>query len=525
MARTVQRMGETLGEKLTDRALWADLKKVYARAIDGDDNPELATTFYNSATRKIFSTVGVDAKIEFLDASPEPPEPEPGSLLRFGPRQRTSELLRELLEAYGLGVAYRSIDEDAERAARRLDHRLRTTLGTSRIDMLETVREPFFRGKGAYVVGRIRQGDTIVPLVLALRNTDTGVSVDAVLTRPNEVSILFSFTRTYFHVATDIPRELVGFLKSIMPLKPLAELYIALGFNKHGKTELFRGLRQHMARTPARFEIAAGEPGMVMLVFGLPGYDMVFKVIRDRFRYPKRTTRRQVMDRYRLVFRRDRVGRLVDAQEFEYLLFDRSRFSEALLEELLAEAGDTVSIDGNEVIIRHVYTERKVTPLNLYLRRATWDQARGAVLDYGNAIKELAAANIFPGDFLLKNFGVTRHGRVVFYDYDELCLLTDCRFRALPSARCHEDEMAEEPWFTVGENDIFPEEFRRFLGLPAALRERFIRHHSDLFDPEFWKEVQERHNTGEIPDFFPYPPGKRLHPSRTAGVDPSTAVV
>jgi isocitrate dehydrogenase kinase/phosphatase len=248
---------------------------------------------------------------------------------------------------------------------------------------------------------------------------------------------------------------------------------------------------------------------MVMLVFTLPSYDIVFKVIRDRFDRPKTSNRRQVMERYRLVFRRDRVGRLVDAQEFTRLRLPQARFDDALLEDLLANAAHTIHLDGDDVVIDHVYTERRMTPLNIFVRQAPPAAVQAAVIDYGRAIKELAAANIFPGDFLLKNFGVTRHGRVVFYDYDELCLVTDCRFRRMPPPRCPEEEMDPEPWFAVAENDIFPEEFRRFLGLPSELTELFQRHHGELFTVTFWRDLQDRHRRGELMDFFPYPRDER----------------
>jgi isocitrate dehydrogenase kinase/phosphatase len=249
---------------------------------------------------------------------------------------------------------------------------------------------------------------------------------------------------------------------------------------------------------------------MVMLVFTLPFYDVVFKIIRDRFAYPKNTTRQDVMDRYRLVFRRDRAGRLVDAQEFEHLRFRKDRFTEELLDELADEAAGSVQFGDTHLSIRHLYTERKVTPLNIYLRISGPRAARDAVIDYGHSIKDLAAANIFPGDFLLKNFGVTRHGRVVFYDYDELCLLTDCNFRRIPPPRTVDDELASEPWFSVADNDVFPEEFERFLGLSGELKEVFVRYHSDLFTAEFWQELQKRHLDGEIIDVFPYAQTKRL---------------
>jgi isocitrate dehydrogenase kinase/phosphatase len=237
----------------------------------------------------------------------------------------------------------------------------------------------------------------------------------------------------------------------------------------------------------------------------------VFKVIKDRFDYPKTATRRSVMRKYQLVFVRDRVGRLADAQEFEALEFSLERFLPELLEELARDAAGTVEVSGDRVLLKHLYTERRVTPLDLFLLRSeTPERLHDAVVDYGNAVKDLAAANIFPGDMLLKNFGVTRHGRVIFYDYDELCLLTDCKFRHIPPPRHPEDEMSAEPWFYVGENDIFPEEFTSFLEFPPEFRDVFMDVHADLLSVDFWRDMQARHEAGEVLDIFPYHESRRL---------------
>jgi isocitrate dehydrogenase kinase/phosphatase len=235
----------------------------------------------------------------------------------------------------------------------------------------------------------------------------------------------------------------------------------------------------------------------------------VFKIIKDVFPPPKATTRRQVMRKYDLVFRHDRAGRLVDAREFEHLAFDRARFAPEVLEELASEARESAQIGAERVVLRHLYTERRLRPLDLFLREAPEDQKRTAIVDYGESIRDLARSNIFPGDMLLKNFGVTRHGRVVFYDYDELAVLTDCRFREVPRARYDEEEMAGEPWFFVGENDVFPEEFLPFLGLDDAAREAFLSQHRDLLTVGFWTELQEQHRQGHVPEVFPYPRSKR----------------
>ncbi len=265
-----------------------------------------------------------------------------------------------------------------------------------------------------------------MPLAIALRNTERGIVVDAVVLTERDISVIFSFTRSYFHAAVRRVADVIQFLRSLMPYKPIAELYNALGHNKHGKTEAYRSLQRHLARTDERFGFAPGARGMVMVVFTLPSYDVVFKVIRDTFEQPKRTTRDRVRERYRLVFTHDRAGRLVDAQEFEHLVFARDRFSDDLLDELLHSASRSVHLEGDQVVIEHLYAERKVRPLDLYLSDADTAAAIRVALDYGQAIKDLAATNVFPGDLLFKNFGVTRHGRVIFYDYDELCLLSEC---------------------------------------------------------------------------------------------------
>ena len=293
-------------------------------------------------------------------------------------------------------------------------------------------------------------------------------------------------------------------------MKPIAELYTALGYNQHGKTALYRAFYRHLEHSTDRFERARGAKGMVMNVFTLPSFDVVFKVIKDRFAPPKRTTRSEVMARYKLVFDHDRVGRMVDAQEFENLSFPQDRFEQDLLDELLSEAADTVELDGDQVVIKHLYTERRLYPLDLFLREMSTAGAKQAVIEYGNAIRDLAAANIFPGDLFTKNFGVTRHSNVVFYDYDELTLLSDCRFRAVPQTDRYEDEMSSQPWFSVEPNDIFPEEFPTFMWFPADLWPVMRAHHGDLFEVDFWKRIQAQHDAGDIPDFFPYPDEARI---------------
>jgi len=505
-----------LGGAAHERPLWQRMKEEFERLAGGRPDFEIGASFFNSVTRRVFATVGVDARIEFLAADAPPPR-EAEALHRTFPREVTTEaLLGRVLRAYAFAAPYEDLARDARLAAIELDAHLRELADGQPLESVEMVKAVFFRGKGAYLVGRIRRGRFRTPLVLALAQGEAGVVLDAILFTEEDVSIVFSFTRSYFHVEVDRPRELVAFLRSVLPLKRVSELYTALGFNRHGKSELYREVVQHLEGTSESFVPARGDKGLVMTVFTLPGLDVVFKVIKDHFAPPKQTTRREVIDKYRHVFRHDRAGRLVDAQDYEHLAFPVRRFSPELLEELSATAGESVRVAADEVAIRHLYAERRVTPLNLFIREADEWTARQAVLDFGHALRDLAATNTFPGDLLLKNFGVTRHGRVIFYDYDELTRVTDCRFRDLPSGGGpgggEEDGGYDggEPSFYVGPDDVFPEEFLPFLGLPGRLREVFLQAHGELLTGRWWRGIQERLRSGEIVDIFPYREEQRL---------------
>jgi isocitrate dehydrogenase kinase/phosphatase len=509
-----------LGGRIGEVAAWSAMKEAYAHAVVGRDDFELAQTFFNSLSRRVFSHSGVDPAIDFTaDDFPLPYKGwEMASARMYAVRRVDAATVRRVLEDAGFGVPFADLEGDARRAAERVAAGIERAFGGAAIEALDVLRPVFVRNKGAYLVGRARRGGSLLPVVLAVLHQPEGLVVDAVLTTEDETSILFSFARWYFHAAAGSPRELIGFLASLLPRKRISELYVSLGYTKHGKTELYRDLMGHLARSMDRFEHAAGDVGMVMIVFTLRSFDYVFKIIRDRFAPPKTTTRDKVRERYQLVFEHDRAGRLIEAQEFESLSFDRWRFAPELLDELLTGAARNVELEGERVTLRHVYVERRVEPLNLFLRRAPRESALRAVHEYGQALRDLARTNIFPGDLLLKNFGVTRHGRVTFYDYDELCLVTECRFRDLPD---DEDGLSAEPGFYVGERDVFPEEFLSFLGLVGEQRAAFLADHAEILTSAFWRDLKRRHEAGEVIDVFPYPPGRSLG-ARATGTGPET---
>jgi isocitrate dehydrogenase kinase/phosphatase len=503
---------DILQDAIMERTVWAAMKSEHRSRTAPRADAELAETFFNSVTRRVFSTVGVDSAIEYVTApgAAQNPLEDPSIYQTYSARRIDAGLVRRMLLAFPWSIPYAQLDRDVRLVAELIEARARHSAAPEDAIEIDLLRSVFYRNKGAYLVGRIRAGEETIPLVLPLLHAERGIVVDAVLMSSDEASVVFGFSWTYFRVDTPRPRALVDFLQSIMPLKQIHELYTSIGYNKHGKTELYRGLMGHLEESDARFAFVEGDEGMVMAVFTLPSFNVIFKIIKDRFGAPKNTTRRAVMDKYQFVFVRDRVGRLADAQEFEHLEFPRRCFPDALLEYLVRVAGSTVRIEGDRVIVRHLYTERRVIPLNLFLNTADESSARDAVVDYGNAIKDLAAADIFTGDMLAKNFGVTRHGRVVCYDYDELCLLSDCRFRRLPQPTSEEEEFAAEPWFYVGEQDVFPEEFNAFLVPSGRVRDAFLEAHRDLLGIDFWQGAQRRLADGEVVDVFPYRREARL---------------
>ncbi|HET8624372.1 MAG TPA: bifunctional isocitrate dehydrogenase kinase/phosphatase, partial [Gemmatimonadales bacterium] len=439
-----QALHQCLGAGAGDRDLWTRARSIFAGLMEGRDDAELAETFYNSATRRVLGTVGADPEIECLEF------PASGPLDRTAPVAYDSwraegssrRALASALEACGWAAPYADLEGDAVRGAAVVDARLRELGWGGGPLTIDVLRAPFYRNKGAYLLGRVLGADEVIPLVLPLLHGPDGIVLDAVLLTVDEASIVFGFSWSYFFVDAPHPRGVVAFLRAIMPHKRVDEIYTSIGHNKHGKTELYRSLMRHLERPDARFAFAEGDEGMVMGVFTLPSFNAVFKIIKDVFGAPKQTTRRSVMGKYHLVFQHDRVGRLADAQEFERLEFRRRCFPDDLLAYLQRVAGGSVVVDGERVVVGHCYAERRVTPLNLFLQHAEPGAARDAILDYGNAIKDLAGADIFTGDMLLKNFGVTRNGRVICYDYDELCLLRECRFRRIPPPRSYEDELS-----------------------------------------------------------------------------------
>ena len=494
--------------------LWKRVKIEYSRLLPQHHQPELAETFFNSVFCRLFDRRYYNNAHIFVwpMLSTEHLEAEVPIFRPYYPaRDGFAAVIGEILEDLGFNVPFRDRRRDIRNVLRAIRERFPPNRARHQNFQLAVLCEPFFRNKAAYVIGKAINGAEQIPFVLpVLNDKQQGLYVDTLLTGEDEISNIFSFSRAYFMVDTEVPAAIVDFLRPLMRHKGKAELYTAIGLQKFGKAEFYRDFLKHLRYSSDQFVIAPGIRGMVMCVFTQPSFPYVFKVIKDRFPPPKEMTPDQVKAKYLLVKKHDRVGRMADSWEYSHVAFPRERFSDALITQLREECAGSLSMDGDQVIISHVYIERRMSPLNLYLASADADDIAHAAAEYGDAIKQLAAANIFPGDFLFKNFGVTRQGRVVFYDYDELCYITECRFRDIPPAPFPEMELADEPWYTAAPGDVFPEEFETFLLTDPRFRKAFLPLHRELFDPQWWRDRQRAIEQGQVEDVFPYPLERRF---------------
>ncbi len=506
-------------EAEADETLWPAIKLAFIPLLHDHRQPECAETFYNSVAclvlhRRYYRNEFIFWRPAVATEHLEGEEPAYRSYYpRKGAGLRTT--LRRIVADFALDCPFEDLDRDLRSLAHALRARFSRPMRARPSLQIQVLGSLFYRNKAAYAVGKFVNGNLEVPFAVPiLRSAEGKLYLDALLLDSDPLIVLFSFARAYFFVDMEVPAACVSFLRQLMPKKPRAEMYMAVGLAKQGKTMFYRDLFYHLKHSSDNFSIAPGIKGMVMLVFTLPSFPYVFKVIRDRFAPPKEMDRQTVKDKYLLVKYHDRVGRMADTLEYSLVALPLDRFEPEVIDELKAEAASNIEIEDDKIVIKHVYIERRMQPLNLYLAEVASDgdaaRLRHALWEYGYAIKELAGAGIFPGDMLLKNFGVTRHNRVVFYDYDEIAYMVDCNFRRIPPPRSIEDEMSAEPYYSVGANDVFPEQFARFLVSDPVAREVFLEKHADLMEPAFWAGKQQRIRAGLEEDIYPYPEDLRF---------------
>ena len=505
---------ELLGEDSDNREIWTLIRKEYQEMIAERPDVELAETFFNSLFRKTFPDNPLDEELMYVSGAHNTFEiSENSDLLRTYPASMGLEqIIRKILEDYDFGGSYMDREKDVdfliEGVKKVILTRYQVEMGTK----TQLLKPVFYRNKAAYLIGRTFVGKKWMPFIIPFMHGPKGIYVDTLIFDPNLMSHLFSFTRSYFMVEAEVPSQIINFLLSVIPHKKTHELYNAIGFNKHGKTLFYRDFLDHLDKSADEFVVAPGIKGMVMTVFTLPSFNIVFKLIKDHFEPPKSMTRQEVREKYKLVSLHDRVGRMADTHEFEYFKIPLERVSAELMKELRNTTNSLLQIKENYLIIKHLYTERKMIPLNIFLESCSKEEGKKASEDYGRAILQLAQANIFPGDMMTKNFGLTRQKRVIFYDYDEIEFLEEMNFREKPKPETYEQIYASEPWYEIKKNDVFPEDFRKWMIGRLDLKPHFLDYHRDLFDPHYWQSLQERIQKGELIHAFPYPDEIRFRP-------------
>ncbi|SNS20785.1 isocitrate dehydrogenase kinase/phosphatase [Belliella buryatensis] len=509
---------QEIGEFKNKSTFWLEVKQHFSMIISNRKDKELAETFYNSIIRKTFADLAVDDSLMYVHEGYNTCDLHPNKNLyhTYPSAWGLQKIIRQIMDDFDFGVKYFNKEEDIQLLVRAVREVILTRYEPTKDTVTQVLKSVFYRNKAAYLIGRTRVGGKWMPFIIPFLHNENGIYVDTMIFDPRVMAHMFSFSRSYFMVETDIPSQMVSFLNAVISHKQIHELYNAIGFNKHGKTEFYRDFLIHLENSQDQFEIAEGIKGMVMTVFTLPSYNIVFKLIKDHFEPPKDMTRQQVKDKYKLVSLHDRVGRMADTHEFEYFSIPLDRVSPTLMQELKNTVNSLLIFTEKTLIIKHLYTERKMIPLNLYLESCDLEDAKLAVEEYGNSILQLAQANIFPGDMMTKNFGVTRQKRVIFYDYDEIEFLTDMNFRWKPQAETYEQIYAPTPWYNIAKNDVFPEDFKRFMIGRVDVKPYFLSYHEELFNPDYWSQIQESIRKGELLHAFPYPKEIRFRPEQPA---------
>ncbi len=510
----VERLRNEFDASSIDQPTWQQIKLLYIGLLLNHKQPELAETFFNSVTTKILHRNYFHNDFIFVrpTVSTENIEAESDQTYRsyYAKEDGLRGGIRQIISDFGWQRPFTDLERDVDYVYDAVCHFLKEMPRREVNFQIQVLGSAFYRNKAAYIMGKAVNGANEYPFAIPVLHDDNGkLFLDTILLDAWRIGLLFSLSRAYFMVDMEVPSGYVQFLRAVLPNKPRSELYIMLGLGKQGKTMFFRDFIYHQRHSEDKFIMAPGIRGLVMLVFTLPSYPYVFKIIKDVFGASKNMDRATVKKKFMIVKQVDRVGRMADTLEFSNVLFPLNRFDQEVLDELEKLAPSCYEIDGEQLIIKHLYIERRMEPLNIHLERMERSNnvagLEHAIKEYGSAIRELAQANIFPGDMLWKNFGVTRYGRVVFYDYDEIEYMTDCNFRKIPPAPDYETEMSGEVWYPVAKNDVFPEEFSTYLLCSPTLRKVFLKNHADLLSPQFWQASQQKIRDGHVEDFFPYP--------------------
>ncbi len=498
-----------------DPTLWEAIDRLFVAMIVDRYEADTAFSFAHSLRRNICQEIWRPVAYSF----PPPSELRAFSMASVHRRMAVAsrvdpELIASFLRVPEFSVPFRDLEADSRRILERVDALLYGTPGAPPPVALDVVEAGFFRDRSAFVVGRwVRSDDSLLPFVVALQNSPSGIFADAVLHRVADIHGLFSSALANFHVTTRLYYQTCVFLYSLMPRRPLGHHYSTIGFNHVGKVAILNEITEQMRASGQRFRRSPGAAGTVALGFTFDACAYHLKVIRDR---PTRSYKwgaypgvSAVIEKYRLVHDINRAGSMLDNVMYYHLQLDRDMFDPDFLEELCRESAETVHVDGNGVTLRTLIVQLKIIPLPVFLENASESETREVIVHLGQCIRNNAATNIFNRDLDSRNYGVGRYGRVFLFDYDAVEKLTDVKIRTNLDREPGEETVPD--WFFEEGVIFLPEELQH--GMQLMNRHAincFRKENGDLLSIDYWQDVQQKLLRGEVPELQMYPDACKL---------------
>ena len=510
---SMYKLGENLSDAFSpisrDQGLWEVIEEKYRQLVRNRYEGDLALAYIHSVRRALL--LGEWSPVDYSFDVPSKANKNYSDFLfeTFHTEAITTDLLLDILRVPGFNVQYRELKVDAMLAAQRVKGDLDDRFSTYKIQKIEVIKGEFYRNRGAYIVGRIVLDNlSNVPLVIALLNEEKGIYVDAILTSESAAFNIFSTTRANFHVNNEYYHELSEFLHSIIPKRSLGLAYSTIGFNHFGKVAVMEELKEELLSNDGKFDFAIGFKGTVAIGFQSrqSGYNL--KVIRnsptEQYKWGMFEGVPSVLEKYSRVHVINRTGSMLDNIIFYRVKLERIWFTNALLEELLNEASECVTLQGNFLFFRHLIVQRRLTPLPVYLETSSQAESEAAVINLGHCIKNNMAANIFNKDLDARNYGVGVFGGVYLFDYDALEKFTEVKIRTNQNQFEGEEEIPE--WFFEDGVVFLPEEIESGLRIPSrSLRRLFREVHGDLLQVGYYERIQEELRVGKVPSVRVYP--------------------
>ena len=512
-----RRLRAALPEVAEDETFWTRLEARYLALIEGRYESDLAFAYIHSARRMVYE--GMWKPVEYMFLHHREPASERSAAVRIdipiAPGADLAVLVDRVLAVPRFERRWRDRAGDVRRVVERLQSIF--SGGARRPVEIQMTDAGFYRNRGAYIVGRIVFDDSSAsPLILALLNHDAGIYVQAVLAGEADAHNLFSSTLANFHVTNSHYHELAAFLHTVMPTRRLGLHYSTIGFNHVGKVAVMHELREELATHREVFITAVGFRGSVAIGFAAPSSDYNLKVIRDvptdQYKWGEFPGIGAVLDKYRRVHEIDRTGSMLDNIIYYNLELDPAWFEADLLAELLRDAGKSVSLRDDAVILKHLIVQRRVRPLPVFLQDATPEEAREVIVNLGHCIKNNAAANVFNKDLDARNYGVSRFQKVYLFDYDALEPLTRVKVRSNAGRFDGEDDVPD--WFYEDGVIFLPEEIESGFRIhDRGMRRLFRDIHGDLLTTGYWERLQHDLDRGQVPSIRLYPEQRKLdHP-------------